>query len=532
VAPSNGSQDLRAQLDLLGGLCHAFASATTLDEVAGNVGFWVRAAVGTDEAAFRLLVPDAGGRLRTVVSNEDSEAGRKRSARRRAVFHQKKPTFHRLNRPGDAILGFFPLISRGERVGMLEVTASEHAIHTRRETLLAVASQVAIALRNVRDRAVLERQRSPVNGFIELVGDLVAAPTPKRATAIAARLCFEQLQVPVAGWGMTDDRSRLELTSVRGLDPEARRTLKARLRAISPWRRQSRKERDRDITAFAEASGDSAGVTVGDAGDALLMIAGGSPAGQRFVDNVVALLREVLEKMAVTAQAERRNRELNMGIAWTAHELRRPLLALRLLTGSVLEEHPTAGNGHGIRLLQRQLDELVKGVDGMLHWAMGEPPVRSQSFDLVRMVQEVVEASRLEKGHERLRFAGSPAVIVRGDPSQVRHAVENLVANALTYAPDGTEVNLSIEPDEEGVTLIVQDHGPGVPSAYRDAIFDPFVRVAAGRQPRGGQGLGLFIARQIVEGHGGSLWLEPGRSGATFRLRLPRQLSRGERFAS
>lgn len=532
VTPSNGSRDLRAQVDLLAGLCHAFTSATTLDEVAGNVGFWVRAAVGTEQSAFRLLLPDAGGRLRTVASNEGSEAGRKRSARRRAVFHEKKPAFHRLNRPGDTIIAFFPLISRGERVGMLEVTAAEHAIHSRRESLLAVSSQVAIALRNARDRALLERQRSPENGFIELVGDLVAAPTPKRATAIAARLCFEQLQVPVAGWGMTDDRSRLELTSVRGLDPQARRTLRAALRDISPWRRQSRKERDRQITAFAEASGASSDVKVGDAGDALLMIAGGSPAGEPFVDNVIALLRETLQKMAVTAQAERRNRELNMGIAWTAHELRRPLLALSLLTGSVLEEHPTAGNGHGIRLLQRQLDELVKGVDGMLHWAMGEPPVQSRSFDLGRMVREVAEASRLERGHERVRVAQSPAVIVRGDPSQMRHAVENLVVNALTYAPDGTEVKLSIEPDEEGVTLIVQDQGPGVPSAYRDAIFDPFVRVAAGRQPRGGQGLGLFIARQIVEGHGGSLWLEPGRSGATFRLRLPRQLSRGERFAS
>jgi GAF domain-containing protein len=163
VAPSNGSQDLRAQVDFLAGLCHAFGSATTLDEVAASVGFWVRAAVGTQDAAFRLLVPDAGGRLRTVASNEASEAGRKRSARRRTVFEQKKPAFHRLTGPGDATLAFIPLISRGERVGMLEVTAPGHAIHARRESLLAVASQVAIALRNARDRALLERQRSPVN---------------------------------------------------------------------------------------------------------------------------------------------------------------------------------------------------------------------------------------------------------------------------------------------------------------------------------------------------------------------------------
>jgi signal transduction histidine kinase len=511
-------------------LCHAFTSATSVDEVAHSIGSWVRAAAGSDQATFRLLLPDAGGRLRTVASNEATDGGRKRSARRRAAFHENKPAFHSLNHPAGMVRGLFPLVSRGERVGMLEITAPGHAIDASRETLIALASQTAIALRNARERAALERQGNPLNGFIERVRDLVAAPTPKRAIAVAVRLCFEQLQVPVAGWGMADDRSRLELTSVRGLDPDSRRELKRAMRAIAPWRHQSVNERDRKIAGFAEACGTSNGVRVGDAGDALLLIAAGS-AGDPFIDNVVALLSETMRNLAITAQAERRNRELNLGIAWTAHELRRPLLALRLLTGSVLEEHPT-GNGEGVRLLQRQLDELVKGVDGMLQGAMGEPPVRSRPFDLVHIVKEVVATAYLSNGHKRVQVADSPAVIVRGDPSQVRHAVENVVVNALTYAPDDTEVRIGIEPDEESVTVSIQDQGPGVPSAYRDSIFDPFVRVAAGHQPRGGQGLGLFIARQIAEGHGGSLWLEPGRSGATFQLRLPRQLNRGERFAS
>ena len=535
---TSGSPDPSSQVDVLRRLCHAFTSATTIEEVARSVGFWVRSAAGSDEATFRLLLPDAGGRLRTVASNEDTDGGRKRSARRRAAIRASEPTFHALNRPPGMVRGLFPLISKGERVGMLEVTAPGRAIESTRETLIAVASQVAIAVRNARERALLERQGNPLNGFIERVRDLVSAPTPKRAISVAVRLCFEQREVPVAGWGMADDRSRLELASVRGLDPESRRGLKRAMRAIPPWRYQSVSERDRQVAAFVQASGASNGVTVGDAGDALLLIAGGARAGDPFVDNVVALLSETMRNMAVTAQAERRNRELNLGIAWTAHELRRPLMALRLLTGSVLDERPT-GNGDGIRLLQRQLDELMKGVDGMLQGAMGEPPVRSRSFDLVHIVEDVVETSHLGNGngngngHKRLRLTDSPAVIVRGDPSQVRHAVENVVVNALTHTPENTEVRIDIEPDEEGVTVKIQDQGPGIPSAYRDAIFDPFVRVAAGRQPRGGQGLGLFIARQIVEGHGGALWLEPGRSGATFRLRLPRELSRGaERFAS
>jgi signal transduction histidine kinase len=80
--------------------------------------------------------------------------------------------------------------------------------------------------------------------------------------------------------------------------------------------------------------------------------------------------------------------------------------------------------------------------------------------------------------------------------------------------------------------VTVEDQGPGIPAAYREAIFDPFVRVTARPQPRGGQGLGLFIAKQIIEGHGGALWLEPGRKGAMFRLRIPRDVSGSRRFAS
>lgn len=529
---ATGALDSLVQLDVLSRLCHAFTSATTLDEVARSVGPWIEAATGSDHATFRLLVPDTGGRLRTVASNETSEAGRKRSARRRNTFRDKSPAVIPLNRPGGAQLGFFPLVSRGEPVGMLEVTAPESVVEARRDLLLALASQVAIALRNARERSFLERQRSPMIGFMDLVRGLVGARTPKRAIAVAARLSFEQMEVPVGGWGMAEDQSGLELTAMRGLDPEARQGLRSSMRRIPPWNRQSRDEWERHIAAFADLTGAANGVSVLDAGDALLMIGGRSPVREPFLENLEALLRDVLRSMAITARAERRNRELDMGIAWTAHELRRPMLELRLLLSSVLKEQANGGTQEGIDILTRQLDELVKGVDGMLRWAVGGPPVHSRSFDLCRLVESIVDASRPEKGRGRLQLTASSAVTVRGDRSQVQHAIENLVVNALTYSPADTPVKIDIEPDDEGVTVTVRDQGLGIPAAYRDAIFDPFVRAAAGSEPRSGQGLGLFIAKQIVEGHGGALWLEPGRKGATFRLRLPRESSGSPRFAS
>jgi signal transduction histidine kinase len=521
-----GPQESMVQLDLLQRLCHAFSSATTVEELGEWLRPWVREATGWHRSTFCLLLPDAGGRLRTVAASEASEGGRKRSARRRQAFRERRPLSLALPHPQGWRLALFPLVSRGEPVGVLEVAAPEEALEGRRDVLAALASQTAIAVRHVRERAFLERQGQPATGFMDLVRQMVGAPTAKRAAAVAARLCFELMEVPVGAWGVSEDRSRLELTALRGIDPDARQRLRRSMRAIPAWTHLSGADRDRYVASFGEIAGAGNEVAVGDAGEALLLIAGGSRAFGPFVDHLVGLLRDVLRNLAVTARAERRNRDLDMGIAWTAHELKRPMLAVRFLLLSVAEQRSARGIEKAIELLTRQLDELVKGVDGMLRWAMGEPPSLARPVDLVRVVGSVVEAMRMGNGSDRVRFQlSSPDVVVQGDPSQLQHAIENLVVNALTYSPPDTDVKVAVEAADDDATVTVADQGPGIPAAYRDTIFDPFVRVAARGTPRGGQGLGLFIAKQIVEGHGGELWLESGRKGATFRVRLPRETS-------
>jgi signal transduction histidine kinase len=526
-------ESLLVQLDLLQRLCHAFSSATTVEELGDWLRPWVREATGRHRSTFCLLLPDAGGRLRTVAASERSDGSRKRSARRRQVFREKRPLSMALPHPRGWGLALFPLVSRGEPVGVLEVTAPMGALEARRDVLSALASQTAIAVRNVRERTFLQRQGQPATVFMGLLREMVEASTAKRGAAVAARLCFEVMEVPVAAWGVSEDRSRLELTAVRGIEAEARQQLRRSMRSIPAWSRLSPADRDRFVASFGEIAGVGTGVTVGDAGEALLLVAGGSTALTPFVDHLVALLRDVLQNLAVTARAERRNRDLDMGIAWTAHELRRPMLAVRFLLLSVAEQRSTRGIEKAIELLTRQLDELVRGVDGMLRWAMGEPPSLARPVDLVRVVGSVVEGMRMGNGSDRVRFQrSSPDVVVRGDPSQLQHAIENLVVNALTYSPPDTEVKVAVEAADDDATVTVTDQGPGIPAAYRDTIFDPFVRVAARGTPRGGQGLGLFIAKQIVEGHGGELWLESGRKGATFRVRLPRATSGSRTFAS
>jgi two-component system OmpR family sensor kinase len=96
-----------------------------------------------------------------------------------------------------------------------------------------------------------------------------------------------------------------------------------------------------------------------------------------------------------------------------------------------------------------------------------------------------------------------------------------VIRNALAYSPSDAPVTVTVASSLEGATVTVRDRGPGIPAAERSRIFDPFARGGAGIQTRGGRGLGLFIARRIVEAHGGSIVVRPVRVGAAFSIELP-----------
>jgi len=111
---------------------------------------------------------------------------------------------------------------------------------------------------------------------------------------------------------------------------------------------------------------------------------------------------------------------------------------------------------------------------------------------------------------------GTPEV--RADPDRLEQVVENLLANARRYSPEGSEVVLSARRAGDEVAIAVRDRGPGIRPEDRERIFDPFVRLGPGK----GLGIGLTIARTLVESMGGRLEVDaaPG-GGSTFTVTLP-----------
>lgn len=217
-----------------------------------------------------------------------------------------------------------------------------------------------------------------------------------------------------------------------------------------------------------------------------------------------------------------------------SHELRTPLSTVRLLTESLMLESERTELPARVRDSITKIDvetgHLVQMINELLDLAkieQGDAPMRHDDVDLTRVVDEAI--ARLSVYAERqsvsLRTEVEPggATVVVGDEDRLGQLLTNLIHNAIKFSPAGGEVMVRVRGDKENVLVEVQDHGPGIPSADRNRIFERFYKVDRARpRGRGGTGLGLAIARHIVDRHRGHIWVqsEEGK-GSSFFVSLP-----------
>lgn len=208
-----------------------------------------------------------------------------------------------------------------------------------------------------------------------------------------------------------------------------------------------------------------------------------------------------------------------------SHELRSPLARL-----NVAVELARTGDNQEAALdrIQKEADRLNALVGELLQVtrAEGDPsslrvePLRLD--DVVRTVAADTEIEAEPRGAS-VRLEPLPEITVNGDPELLRRAIENIVRNAVKYAPAGTAVEIGLRPASGGAVLSIRDHGPGVPEQDLNRIFDPFYRVNTDRdRSTGGVGLGLAIARRAVELHRGTLRAANANPGLLVEMELPR----------
>lgn len=263
------------------------------------------------------------------------------------------------------------------------------------------------------------------------------------------------------------------------------------------------------------------------------LLGGGTPWGAAL--GMLAMIG-VIAGLGVYAYREssRQVREAAQRVTFVtqvSHELKTPLSNIRLyaelLEGQLEDEDDAAAARVGIIVSESQ--RLARLIDNVLVFAKVRrgthriEPVPMSADDAVQRVLEQFRPALEVKGILPELELEAPRPVI-ADPDAVEQIVANLVGNVEKYAADGRRLSLVTEQDEARTRLIVGDEGPGIPSAARGRIFEPFYRVSD-KLSDGvtGTGIGLAIASQLAEETGGRLRLLPRSPGAWFELELPTQ---------
>ena len=214
-----------------------------------------------------------------------------------------------------------------------------------------------------------------------------------------------------------------------------------------------------------------------------------------------------------------------------SHELKTPLTSIRMFAELLLEKRVDDQDKKdkylGIIVSEsRRLTRLVNNVLDFSRLEQRKKKYNIESIDLVSFLMEILEfhKPRLKDNNMRtdLNFPGKN-IFIKTDRDVMEQVIINLMDNAIKYASSGGEISLSMEADESEVEIRIEDRGPGIPEAHMNKIFDKFHRVddslTATKQ---GAGLGLSIAKRMLEDVGGSLSYAPRQGGGScFTVKVP-----------
>jgi K+-sensing histidine kinase KdpD len=260
-------------------------------------------------------------------------------------------------------------------------------------------------------------------------------------------------------------------------------------------------------------------------------------AGRREIERLYTELRDAFER-ASEAEALRRSERLKSALLdAVTHDIRTPLTSIKASVTTLLDESRTEknkavtlnaeGRREMLEVIDEEADRLNRFVESLVELAR----IEAGQLELRRRwgtIEEIVAAALaraepLTRGHKVTVSIKKELPVVRVDARAVAEVVYTLLDNAAKYSPAGTSIKVTAGPfDDATLKLAVEDAGRGIPMELRERVFDKFFR-ATHMNPasmRSGMGMGLPIARGIVEAHGGRIWIESTGRGRGTRVAL------------
>ena len=242
--------------------------------------------------------------------------------------------------------------------------------------------------------------------------------------------------------------------------------------------------------------------------------------------SVVALTR----RLRAAHEEQRRLAEISVAreefASIVSHELRTPVAGLLGFLQTTIDHWDAMAEGERHRAVERALENAERlqhlSADVLDTTAMdaGNVQLQTEPVDLRAIAEDTAETVSSVYGDHTFDIGGDDRVEVRADAARIRQVIGNVLENAVKNSPPGTSVEVTVSRVDGQARVSVRDHGSGIAATDRERIFDKYTRAGAGLGR--GTGLGLYLSRQIVQAHGGRIWVDeaPG-AGTTIVFTLP-----------
>ncbi|MCZ7542507.1 MAG: ATP-binding protein [Anaerolineae bacterium] len=520
------SQTLNSSEDIDSFLNQAVRSAVFLVAAADSGSIQLLDADGETVRTVAGTAMGSGGQGATVFKPGVGVAGAAIAARRvvNVADVTEDPRFIHAGMPRRVrSLVVAPLIYDDRVLGALSLSSAQAAAFTSTDEALAelIADEVVIALENAR---LIARLRDAEERLRKLNAALERSAA-ERATAFERERALSLHILDALGEGVyyTDAAGKIlyvnpalcaligyEADELVGQHTSSFRSLAVSEAQFHELRNQVLEETERAGTVRGE-------VVVrrkdGAEFDAEYTI---SKLGEGLEGRYVVVMRDVSQVKALQAQKDR-------FIAHVSHELRTPLsnIITRLyLTRRQPEQQDT--HLDAAEEAARRMRRLIEDILDVARLEHGSMTLQRERVVVQDLIDDVFKAERPHAASKAIAFtceAPEEPLFIYADPARMTQVISNLVVNAINYTPSGGAVTVQAHADGAFTVIDVRDTGPGIPADMLPQLFTPFFR--AGQEEKGGTGLGLTIAREIVEAHGGTISVESevGR-GSAFTVRL------------
>lgn len=250
-----------------------------------------------------------------------------------------------------------------------------------------------------------------------------------------------------------------------------------------------------------------------------------------IADTLACALQQARLAEQLAAQGKRLRsiqRQQDELISIISHDLKNPMASIKGYADLLLRRsarNPEDPNRRGLQIISEQIIRMNELLDKLLDLSrITAERVRldRRPADLAQIVSHTIAELRATTGRQELTLERAEAAYSGAfDVMRIHQAIEQVVANAITYSPEHSPVIVRLERSGSEAIVSVMDHGIGIPADEHERIFEPFFR-ASNAASRSGMGMGLFVAQQILVKHDGRIWFESAQGqGSTFYIAVP-----------